>query len=115
MGDKDVLGQAYGNLFLFKNTGTKTNPVYGYTAPLAGGTSIFYFSPAFGDVNGDGAADLFYGTLEVIEESKIPGAYWKPQPPKLDRQGVLAALKGGTAIDGVALAPPQLQLSVRTR
>jgi hypothetical protein len=53
--------------------------------------------------------------VEIVEEAKIPAAYWKPQPPKLDRQGVLAALKGGTPIDGVVLAPPQLQLSVRTR
>ncbi len=54
-------------------------------------------------------------TLDVIEESKIPAAYWKPQPPKLDRQGLLAALKAGTAIEGVVLEPPRLQLSVRTK
>jgi hypothetical protein len=54
-------------------------------------------------------------TLEVVEETKIPAAYWKPQPPKLDRQGLLAALKAGTAIEGAALAPPYLQLSVRTK
>ena len=54
-------------------------------------------------------------TLEVIEEAKIPAAYWKPQPPKLDRQGLLAALKGGTVIDGAVLEPPHLQLSVRTK
>ena len=53
--------------------------------------------------------------LEVVAEDKIPAAYWKPQPPKLDRQGLLAALKAGTAIEGAALAPPHLQLSVRTK
>ncbi len=53
--------------------------------------------------------------LEVVAEDKIPVAYWKPQPPKLDRQGLLAALKGGVDIDGVALAAPTLQLSVRTK
>jgi hypothetical protein len=53
--------------------------------------------------------------LEVIEETKIPAAYWKPQPPKLDRQGLLAALKAGTAIDGAVLESPRLQLSVRTK
>ena len=54
-------------------------------------------------------------TLEVVAEERIPPAYWKPQPPKLDRQGLLVALKGGTEIDGAALAAPQVQLSVRTK
>ena len=53
--------------------------------------------------------------LEVVAEDKIPVAYWKPQPAKLDRQGLLAALKNGVDIDGVALAAPTLQLSVRTK
>ena len=54
-------------------------------------------------------------TLDVIEEAKIPADYWKPQPPKLDRQGLLAALKAGTVIDGAFLQPMRLQLSVRTK
>jgi hypothetical protein len=54
-------------------------------------------------------------TLEVLAEDEIPAVYWKPQAPKLDKQGLLAALKAGTAIDGVALAPPQVQLAVRTK
>jgi hypothetical protein len=54
-------------------------------------------------------------TLDVVEETKIPAAYWKPQPPKLDRQGILSALKAGTVIDGAVLEPPRLQLSVRTK
>ena len=53
--------------------------------------------------------------VEVLAEDKIPAVYWKPQPPKLDKQGILAALKLGTAIDGAALAAPQIQLSVRTK
>jgi hypothetical protein len=53
--------------------------------------------------------------LEVLAEDQIPAVYWKPQAPKLDRQGLLAALKAGAAIDGAALAPPQVQLSVRTK
>jgi hypothetical protein len=53
--------------------------------------------------------------LEVVAEDKSPAAYWKPQPFKLDRQGLLQALKAGTAIEGVGWAPPQLQLSVRTK
>ena len=54
-------------------------------------------------------------TLEVSDEAKIPAVYWKPQPPKLDRQGVLAALKAGTEVEGALLAPPQPVLSVRTK
>ena len=54
-------------------------------------------------------------TLEVIDEAKVPAAYWKPQPSKLDRQGLLSALKAGVAIEGVGIAAPQTQLSVRTR
>jgi hypothetical protein len=53
--------------------------------------------------------------LEVVAEETIPDAYWKPQPAKLDRQTLLAALKSGIQIDGATLAPPQLQLSVRTK
>ena len=54
-------------------------------------------------------------TLDVIDEAKVPAAYWKPQPSKLDRQGLLSALKAGVAIEGVGIAAPQTQLSVRTR
>ena len=53
--------------------------------------------------------------LEVVAEDRVPAAYWKPQPPKLDRQGLLVALKAGTGIEGVALAGPQVQLSVRMK
>ena len=54
-------------------------------------------------------------TLDVVAEDKIPAAYWKPQPSKLDKQGLLAALKAGTEIEGVAISAPQMQLSVRTK
>ena len=65
----------------------------------------------------DFTASLRHGvpTVEVFEEAKIPAAYWKPQPSKLDRQGLLAALKAGTAIEGAVLEAPRLQLSVRTK
>jgi len=53
--------------------------------------------------------------LEVISEERIPNLYWKPQLPKLDRQGLLAALKDGATIDGVELGPRSMQLSVRTK
>jgi hypothetical protein len=54
-------------------------------------------------------------TLEVIAEDKVPAAYWKPQPPKLDKQSILSALKTGAEVEGAKLLPPQMQLSVRTK
>ena len=33
--------------------------------------------------------------LVVTEEESIPEPFWKPQSPKLDRQGLIAALKSG--------------------
>ena len=40
-------------------------------------------------------------SLDVVDESKIPDAYFDPQPPKLDKKFVLMKLKEGTEIPGV--------------
>ena len=53
--------------------------------------------------------------LEVMAEDQIPEIYWKPQQPKLNRQGLLSALKDGAEIDGVELEPRAMQLSLRTK
>jgi Siphovirus Gp157 len=53
--------------------------------------------------------------LIVIEEAKIPEAFWKPQPPKLDRKALLAALKVGEVVAGAALGNGSSTLAVRTR
>ena len=53
--------------------------------------------------------------LDIVAEDRIPSAYWKPQPPKLDRLGLLAALRGGTEVEGAMLAAPEFQLNVRTK
>lgn len=53
--------------------------------------------------------------VDVVAEDLIPPAYWKPQPPKLDKLGILAALKSGTQIEGAVMAAPKLQLNVRTK
>ena len=53
--------------------------------------------------------------LDVIDETQVPAVYWKPQPSKLDRQGLLSALKAGVVIEGVAIAASQAQLTVRTQ
>ena len=44
-----------------------------------------------------------------------PRTYWIPQPPKLDRQSLLAQLKHGRDISGVELSNPKPTLAVRTK
>ena len=41
--------------------------------------------------------------LVVSDEREIPALFWKPQPPKLDRRGLLTALTSGQAIPGAGL------------
>ena len=53
--------------------------------------------------------------LIVVSEQTIPEAYWLPQPPKLDRQGLLGELKRGAAIPGAELSNPKPVLMVRTK
>jgi Siphovirus Gp157 len=54
-------------------------------------------------------------SVVVIDEAQIPQGYWKPQLPRLDRQGISIALKGGSVIPGVALSNPEMTISVRTK
>ena len=53
--------------------------------------------------------------LVVIAEDKIPGSYWLPQPPKLNRQAILGELKRGIEIPGTQMSNPQPVLMVRTK
>jgi hypothetical protein len=53
--------------------------------------------------------------LVVVSEQSIPEAYWLPQPPKLDRQGLTGELKRGAAIPGAELSNPKPVLMVRTK
>lgn len=53
--------------------------------------------------------------LVVIAQDAIPGSYWLPQPPKLDRGSLLNELKRGSEIAGVELSNPQPVLTVRTK
>jgi hypothetical protein len=53
--------------------------------------------------------------LVVTDEGVIPEVYWKPQSPKLDRQGLCQALKAGESIPGAVLGSPQPCLSVRSK
>ena len=53
--------------------------------------------------------------LVVLEDDLIPEGYWVPQPPKLDRQSLLADLKREGPIPGTELSNPKPTLSVRTK
>ena len=53
--------------------------------------------------------------LLVISDQSIPPAYWLPQPPKLDRQGLLGEFKRGAVIPGTELSNPMPVLMVRTK
>lgn len=53
--------------------------------------------------------------LVVSDEASIPEGYWRPQPPKLDRKGLLASLNAGEVVPGAALGNGGTTISVRTR
>jgi|ERR1039457_1620770 hypothetical protein len=54
-------------------------------------------------------------SLVIVAEDAIPNSYWVPQPPKLDRQSLLAELKRGDEVPGTQLSNPRPTLSVRTK
>jgi hypothetical protein len=51
----------------------------------------------------------------ITSETDIPERYWLPQPPKLDRRGILDSLKMGTRVAGAELANSRVNLSIRTK
>ncbi len=53
--------------------------------------------------------------LVVTEEGSIPEPFWKPQSPKLDRQGLIAALKSGEQVRGAVLGNPRMAIAIRTK
>jgi hypothetical protein len=53
--------------------------------------------------------------LVVVTDDVIPESYWVPQPPKLDRQSLLADLKRGDVIPGTQLGNPKPTLALRTK
>jgi hypothetical protein len=54
-------------------------------------------------------------SLVIVADHDIPEPYWLPQPPKLDRQSLLADLKRGDLIPGAQLGNPKPCLAVRTK
>lgn len=53
--------------------------------------------------------------LLISDEGTIPDEFWKPQPPKLDRQKLMDGLKSGEHISGAALGNGGQCLSVRVK
>src|SRR6187397_2029163 len=53
--------------------------------------------------------------LLIVADDVIPDPYWVPQPPKLDRQSLLADLKRGEVIPGAQLGNPKPSLAVRSK
>jgi hypothetical protein len=53
--------------------------------------------------------------LVVVDERAIPDPFWRPQPPKLDRKGLLAALNAGQSVPGASLGNGGTTIMVRTR
>jgi hypothetical protein len=53
--------------------------------------------------------------LDVVDQEKLPDEYFIPQPQKLDRSGLTAALKRGDVIPGAVLVEGELHVAVRVR
>jgi hypothetical protein len=51
----------------------------------------------------------------LIDEAAVPSIYWQPGAPRLKRQELLAELKEGSEIEGVALSNPEPVLSIRVQ
>ena len=53
--------------------------------------------------------------VAVINEAEIPEPYWIPQPPKLDRKGILDTLKTGVHVPGATFTNAKVSLAIRTK
>ncbi len=53
--------------------------------------------------------------LVVTDEKEIPSQFWNPQPAKLDRQGLIDALKANQEVPGALLGNARMAISVRTK
>jgi hypothetical protein len=53
--------------------------------------------------------------VAVVNEAEIPDPFWIPQAPKLDRKGILDALKSGTQVPGATFTNSKVSLAIRTK
>jgi hypothetical protein len=54
-------------------------------------------------------------SLVVTSEAEIPQEFWVPQPPKLNKKGLLDAINSGWAVPGAVLSNSKISLSIRTK
>ncbi|MCW5726942.1 siphovirus Gp157 family protein [Parvibaculum sp.] len=52
--------------------------------------------------------------LVVEDEAQVPEAFWRPQPPKLDRAALSDALRRGEQIAGATLGDARRSITIRT-
>ncbi len=60
-------------------------------------------------------ADFTVSLRSIRPPLEIPEVYWKPQQPKLDRQGLIAALSAGESVPGAMFGNGGMTISVRTK
>jgi hypothetical protein len=53
--------------------------------------------------------------VAVLNEAEIPEPYWIPQAPRLDRKGILDALKAGSPVPGATFTNSRVSLAIRTK
>ncbi len=53
--------------------------------------------------------------LEVVDEGRVPEAFFVPQPAKLDRKSLADALKRGEMVNGALLVMAEPTITVRVR
>ncbi len=53
--------------------------------------------------------------VAVLNEAEIPEPFWIPQPPKLDRKGLLEAIRSGASVPGAAFTNSRVSLAIRTK
>jgi hypothetical protein len=54
-------------------------------------------------------------SLLITSEAEIPQDFWVPQPPKLNKKGLLDAINSGWAVPGAALSNSKISLTIRTK
>jgi hypothetical protein len=54
-------------------------------------------------------------SLVVTSEAEIPQEFWVPQPPKLNKKGLLEAINSGWAVPGAVLSNSKISLAIRTK
>jgi hypothetical protein len=54
-------------------------------------------------------------SLVITSEAEIPHEFWLPQPPKLNKKGLLDAINSGWAVPGAVLSNSKISLAIRTK